>query len=179
MQRSNTRDRMIDSAIVVLRERGANAVTVDSVLAHSGAPRGSVYHHFPGGRDEIVLAAVERAGNFVSTRLERAVVENPALAIDTFVDFWKRMLRDSDFRAGCPIAALAVDARADLPQAEHLVQQNLARWHAALMTVYPPPLATTIVAAIEGAIILCRAQGTTDPLDDVASQLAVLTKESA
>jgi TetR/AcrR family transcriptional repressor of lmrAB and yxaGH operons len=54
-----TRDRMLLSAVTLLRERGRNGVTLDAVLAHSGAPRGSIYHHFPGGRDQLVLEAAQ------------------------------------------------------------------------------------------------------------------------
>lgn len=53
-RRGQTRPRMIESTIALLRERGAAGMTIDAVLEHSGAPRGSVYHHFPGGRRELL-----------------------------------------------------------------------------------------------------------------------------
>src|SRR5580765_1929976 len=128
---------MVDSAIVLLREHAAPAVTIDAVLAHSGAPRGSVYHHFPAGRDELVLAAVRRSGTFVSAYLETLGPRaTPADAIARFATFWRRTLTDSDFRAGCPVVALAVDHREDLPAAREAVDEVFAEWGAALRRLF-------------------------------------------
>lgn len=128
LQSMKTRDRMLTSTISLLRERGSNGVTVDAVLAHSGAPRGSVYHHFPGGREELLLASVERAGEIVSGVLEQSLsAGDTASAIDRFVSMWKKWLRDSDFRAGCPVLATAIDtSEAPLQDA---VRKIFQRWH--------------------------------------------------
>ena len=64
---------MLDSAVLLLRERGAAGVTVDAVLAHSGAPRGSVYHHFPGGRNELILGALRQAGDYIAVIVDESV----------------------------------------------------------------------------------------------------------
>ncbi|MEZ5185728.1 MAG: TetR/AcrR family transcriptional regulator [Candidatus Nanopelagicales bacterium] len=175
---------MLDSASELLRERGANAVTVDAVLARSGAPRGSVYHHFPGGRDEIVLSALRQSGDFISAMLQRAVSEGDSRqAIDRFIRFWKRMMTESDFHSGCPVVAVAVDDRRDLPEVAQTVRAILDRWHADLSNLlvaegYPTQrverLATVIVAAVEGAIILCRVRGDVEALDDVAAEINLL-----
>lgn len=175
---------MVESAAVLLRERGVAGVTVDAVLAHSEAPRGSVYHHFPGGRDEILLAALDRAGEFISAKLHRALADgDPRGAVQSFVRFWKRALTDSDFRAGCPAAAVVVDGRRDVEGAAEAVHAIFERWHQDLTVLlasagHDPQraerLATLILAAIEGAIILCRATGEVRPLDDVAAELTLL-----
>jgi AcrR family transcriptional regulator len=181
---------MLDSAALLLRERGVGGVTVDAVLAHSGAPRGSVYHHFPGGRDELLLCALAQGGAFVSERLERAVAEGDAgRAVESFVRFWKRALSDSDFRAGCPVVAMAVDSRLDIPGAAEIVRAVFDRWRTALTTLFVADgyrraraerLATMSVAAIEGAIVLCRASGEVRALDDVAAELdLLLTRDGA
>jgi AcrR family transcriptional regulator len=52
-RKSDSRDRMLRSTMTFLREYGANATSIERVLAHSGAPRGSVYHYFPGGRTQL------------------------------------------------------------------------------------------------------------------------------
>lgn len=178
---------MIDSTIVLLRERGANAVTLDAVLAHGEAPRGSLYHHFPGGRDELVLAALKRSGQSVSGILDSTLSTGEVMAaVRRFIDFWKRALRESDYRAGCPIANTAVDSQNPVPEAAAIVVRTFAEWDERLVTAlvaegYPRPrahrLATTIVAAIEGALLMCRAQRTTGPLDDVASEIHVLLEQ--
>jgi AcrR family transcriptional regulator len=179
-----TKQRMLDSAVLLLRERGAAGVTVDAVLAHSGAPRGSVYHHFPGGRNELVLSAVRVAGDYIAAMVDDAVAGGDALGmVERFVRFWKRALTDTGYRAGCPVVAVAVDSRQDIPEIDALVREIFGRWQVSLSdllaaggssTERARRLATLVVAAIEGAIILCRARHDLSPLDDVLTELTPL-----
>ncbi len=183
---AGTRDRMLDSTVTLMQQRGANAVTVDAVLAHSGAPRGSVYHHFPGGRDEMILAAVTRAGDNISAMLSRSVADGDAAdAITAFIGFWKTTMRESDYTAGCPVMALAVDRRSDIPAAGETVRIIFTRWLKALerklvtegrTRAQARRLATVTVAAIEGALILSRTTNSVRPLDDVATELQHLLR---
>lgn len=182
-----TRQRMLDSAVLLLRERGAAGVTVDAVLAHSGAPRGSVYHHFPGGRNEILLGAVRLAGDYIAGMVERSVADGDARrTVERIGRFWRRALTDTDFRAGCPVVAMAVDSREHIPDAAALVREIFTRWQASLSDLlrangFPAEraqrLATLIVSSVEGAIILCRARGDLRPLDDVLAELTSLLGE--
>src|SRR5215470_11946622 len=179
-----TKQRMIDSAVALLRERGAAGVTVESVLARSGAPRGSVYHHFPGGRSELILAAARQAGDHIAAMIDQSVADgDPRAALDRFVQFWKHALNATDYLAGCPIVALSVGSHQDTPEAAELVREVFTRWHHALrnlLTAHGLPterarrLATLVVSAIEGAIILCRAHRDAGPLDDVLAEVAPL-----
>jgi AcrR family transcriptional regulator len=74
---------MVLSAAALLREYGANATSIDRVLAHSGAPRGSVYHHFPGGRAQLIEEAVALAGAFISGLIETATrTDDPLDAVE-------------------------------------------------------------------------------------------------
>ncbi|MCS7482929.1 TetR/AcrR family transcriptional regulator [Umezawaea endophytica] len=182
--RQGTKQRMLDSAVLLLRERGAAGVTVDAVLAHSGAPRGSVYHHFPGGRNEIVLGAVRQAGDFITAMVDGSASGGDVQqTLDRLVLFWKRALTKTDYRAGCPVAAMASDSRDVIPDAGEVVREIFARWHASLTDVlctsgFATPrahrLATLVVSAIEGAVILCRASRDLRPLDDVLVEMKSL-----
>ncbi|MPY77353.1 MAG: TetR family transcriptional regulator [Actinophytocola sp.] len=179
-----TRQRMVDSAVTLLRERGASGVSIDAVLAHSGAPRGSVYHHFPGGRNELVLSAVRQAGNHIGRQINRRpTVGEPHVVLDGFVDYWRRTLTDSGYRSGCPVVALAVDNRGELPEAADAVREIFWAWQeklrellieAGLPTERSKRLAKVAVAAVEGAVVLCRAERSTEPLDVVIEELAPL-----
>lgn len=177
-----TRQRMVDSAVTLLRERGASGVSIDAVLAHSGAPRGSVYHHFPNGRNEMVLSAVRQAGNHIGRHIRPAAGE-PHVVLDGFVDYWRRTLTESSFQAGCPVVALAVDNRGDLPEAADAVREIFWAWQeklrelliaAGLPSERSKRLAKVAVAAIEGAVVLCRAERSTEPLDVVVEELTPL-----
>jgi TetR/AcrR family transcriptional repressor of lmrAB and yxaGH operons len=182
--RRGTKQRMLDSAVLLLRERGAAGVTVDAVLAHSGAPRGSVYHHFPGGRNEMVLGAVRQAGDYIATMVSESAAEGDVQQmVERLVTFWKRALTKTDFRAGCPVAAMALDSRDIVPDAGDVVRSIFAQWQASLSEALSASgfnaqraqrLATLIVSVIEGAIILCRAHRDLGPLDDVLVEIAPL-----
>jgi TetR/AcrR family transcriptional repressor of lmrAB and yxaGH operons len=179
-----TKQRMLDSAVLLLRERGAPGVTVDAVLAHSGAPRGSVYHHFPGGRNELILGALRQAGDYIAVIVEESVAAGDVQrTVGRFVRFWKRALTDTDYRAGCPLVAVAIDSREHIPEAADLVREIFVRWQASLSDLlvangFPVEragrLANLIVASIEGAIILSRAHRDLTPLDDVLTEITPL-----
>ncbi|MBA0125863.1 TetR/AcrR family transcriptional regulator [Haloechinothrix sp. YIM 98757] len=179
---------MLTSAVSLLRERGAAGVTVDAVLAHSGAPRGSVYHHFPGGRSELILSAVGLAGEHIGELLDEAIADgSPRRALERFVWFWKQTLIDTDYLAGCPVLALAVDSHQNAPQAAELLQEVFASWQTRIQQLLvgagtpadrAKRLSTLTIAAIEGAVVLCRVHRDTGPLDDVLTEFTTLLDPS-
>ncbi len=182
-KRGATKRRMLTSAAEVLRERGAAGVTIDEVLTRSGAPRGSVYHHFPGGRNQILLEALQFAGETMSTAIGDAASEGPMALLRGFLDLWEDVLRDSDFAAGCPVVAAAISTSDEDPRLRHDAAQIFDRWQAALTRSFvadgfadseAAALATTMLAAIEGAVVLCRSLRSPQPLRDVAENIEFL-----
>ena len=181
--RSDTRQKMLLSAVQLLRERGAGGVTVDAVLTRSQSPRGSVYHHFPDGRSEIISEALTFAGDTISAIIEQATALGSVGALRRFGKFWNKLLIDSDFNAGCPVVSVAVGGSPDNQHLRPAVGEIFRRWHQALVEAIIADgveaqrarrLATMAVAAIEGAIILCRVQRSTAPLDDVIAEFGSL-----
>src|ERR1700760_640996 len=96
-KRGSTRTKMLLSAAEVLRERGAAGVTIDEVLARSGAPRGSVYYHFPDGRNQLLTEALQFAGESITAVIDDAAQHGCLFLVRSFVEFWERTLIDSDF----------------------------------------------------------------------------------
>src|SRR5271154_1424846 len=131
-KRGSTKRRMLASAAEVLRERGAAGVTIDEVLSRSGAPRGSVYHHFPGGRNQILLETLQFAGDSLSSAIGNAASQGPMALLREFVDLWEDVLRDSDFAAGCPVVAAAISTSDEDPRLANDAAQIFDRWRAAL-----------------------------------------------
>ncbi|WP_327713095.1 TetR/AcrR family transcriptional regulator [Streptomyces sp. NBC_00464] len=180
-RRSDSRDQMILSAAVLLREHGASATSIDRVLAHSGAPRGSVYHHFPGGRVQLIGEAVALAGDFITGLIDAAVqADDPVDAVDAFFVLWRDRLVGSGFRAGCPIVAVAVETNDDAPQLARLAAAVFARWQEALAALFVQHglteersrrLGAFVVAAVEGAVIMCRAEQSTAPIEAAAAEI--------
>lgn len=181
--RTDTRHKMLLSSIELLRERGAGGVTVEAVLSRSQSPRGSVYHHFPGGRNEILTEALALAGDTISGIVEHAADQGSGAALRRFGKFWHKVLLESDFNAGCPLVSVAVGASPDEQHLQPAAAQTFQRLHQALVGAIAADgmdaqradrLATMAVAAIEGAIILCRVQRSTKPLDDVIAEFESL-----
>ncbi|MEW2087188.1 TetR/AcrR family transcriptional regulator [Streptomyces sp. NPDC005283] len=180
-RKSDSRERMVLSAAELLRQHGAGATSIDRVLAHSGAPRGSVYHHFPGGRSQLIDEAVALAGDFIAGLMETAAqADDPLKATDAFFALWRDRLVDSDFRAGCPIVAVAVETNDDAPQLARSAAAVFARWKGALAALFirhglpeerSMRLAAFIIAAVEGAVIMCRAERSAAPLEAAAGEI--------
>jgi AcrR family transcriptional regulator len=173
------RERMVASAALLIRERGAHATAISDVLEHSGAPRGSAYHYFPGGRTQLVCEAVDFAGDHVAAIITGA--ERGLDLLDTLADKYRRQLLKTDFRAGCPVVAVSVEADS-APVIEHaaavfdswsdlIAQRFIADGIAAGRA---DELALLATAAIEGAIVLARVRRDLTPLDVVHRQLREL-----
>lgn len=172
---------MVLSAAALLREHGAGATSIDRVLAHSGAPRGSVYHHFPGGRAQLIDEAVQLAGSFIAGLIDAAMqADDPVEAIDSFFVLWHDRLVESDFRAGCPIVAVAVETNDDAPQLARSAAAVFTRWQEALAALFvrhglteerSRRLGAFIIAAVEGAVIMCRAERSTAPIEAAAAEI--------
>jgi TetR/AcrR family transcriptional repressor of lmrAB and yxaGH operons len=183
--RGATRTKMLVSAVEVLRERGAAGVTIDEVLARSGAPRGSVYHHFPGGRSQILREALNFAGDEITASIDEAAGESATVLLRRFVQLWEDALTESDYTAGCPVLAAAVGSGEDEQQLTAVAADIFGRWREASKQAYvrdgfepaeATSLADTTIAAMEGAAVLCRSVRSLEPLYDVAHQLEFLIK---
>jgi AcrR family transcriptional regulator len=176
---------MLVSAAEVLRERGAAGLTIDEVLARSGAPRGSVYHHFPEGRNQILAEALQYAGEAITEVIDDAAQMGGMYLVRHFVKFWERLLVESDFTAGCPVVAAAIGSADDEPQLTTVAGSIFSHWRDALSRAFvsdgfdepcAASLAIMCIASLEGAVVLCRSTRSVDPLRDVAALVEFLIK---
>jgi AcrR family transcriptional regulator len=99
---------MVISAALLIRERGAHPTAIADVLEHSGAPRGSAYHYFPGGRTQLLCEAIDYAGEYIAARIADA--KSGLDVLDDLISHYRRQLVRSEYRAGCPVVAVAVEA---------------------------------------------------------------------
>jgi TetR/AcrR family transcriptional regulator, lmrAB and yxaGH operons repressor len=178
--KSDPRRRMIQSAALLFRSQGIEGTSFSDVLEHSGAPRGSIYHHFPGGKAQLAEETTRYAGDFLAAGLAAALADrDPVAAIGRFTSFWLDLLRDADFAAGCPVVAAAVEGDR-LPGARDAAGAAFATWEDLLADALVErglsrdrglAVATLAIAAIEGGIVLARAQRSTKPLERVAGEI--------
>ena len=180
---SPPRDRMLQSASILFRERGVHGTSFSDVLAHSGAPRGSIYHHFPGGKAQLAEEATRYAGEFIAAGLAAALAEkDPAAAVRGFAALWRGILEGSDFASGCPVVSATLEGDRS-PAARDAAGAAFRTWQELLAGAFEQrgveedrarSLATLAIAAIEGAIVLARAERSAVPLERVADELAEL-----
>ncbi len=177
------RERMVVSAALLIRERGAHATAISDVLEHSRAPRGSAYHYFPGGRTQLLCEAVDYAGEHVAGVITEA--SGALELLDTLIDKYRRQLLDSDFRAGCPVVAVSVEAgeQSDRERMAPVIERAAAvfdHWEDLIARRFiadgiPPDrageLAVLATTSVEGAILLARVRRDLTPLDVVHRQL--------
>jgi AcrR family transcriptional regulator len=185
---TSPRERMVISAALLIRERGAHPTAIADVLEHSGAPRGSAYHYFPGGRTQLLCEAIDYSGDFVAAKIGKA--ETGLDALDGLIAYYRKQLLRSDYRSGCPVVAVTVEAGdpAKQDQASPVIDRAaaaFARWTDLIAArlvadgvsaARAEELATLVIAAIEGAIIVARAARDPKPLDLTHGQLRDLLR---
>ena len=180
------RERMVISAALLIRERGAHPTAIADVLEHSGAPRGSAYHYFPGGRTQLLCEAIDYAGDYIAAKIAKA--DSGVDALDKLFAGYRKQLLKSDFRAGCPVVAVSVEAGdPDKPDAAAAVIERAAaafsKWTDLITTRLvsdgvpeerAAELAMLTTTSIEGAIVVSRASRDVKALDLVHGQLRAL-----
>jgi len=191
---SNTRAKMVAGAADLMSRRGVNATSLREVVRHTGTPRGSIGHHFPDGKQQLIEDALAFAGKQVSGPLRHLTEKQGAIGgLHAFISLWRDTLERTKFQAGCPVLAVAVeqfvnDAMDNDGTPDPAAQKRLldladgvfADWQEILATalqregVTPARarrLAALIVAAMEGTVAMCRAARSAKPLDDVRQEL--------
>jgi TetR/AcrR family transcriptional regulator, lmrAB and yxaGH operons repressor len=182
MMASQIRQRMIERTAVLLAKKGLQGTSFSEVLEASSAPRGSLYHHFPGGKDELVLAALSNAGDQIMHPLNRLEGKSAAAVAQTFIGLWRAHLVKYNFRAGC--AGVAITVAADSPVLLESVAEVFRDWRYRLSALLAeggvpanraPAMSATLIAACEGAVVLSRAERSIEAFDLVAAeQLAAI-----
>ncbi|MFF4272370.1 TetR/AcrR family transcriptional regulator [Streptomyces sp. NPDC001536] len=177
-----SRERIVAGAADLISRRGLNAASIRELAKHAKAPLGSTYHYFPEGKQQVATEAVRYAGGAVSRLLRKELEAGPVAGLRAFLGLWCGIVVDSDFRAGCPVLAVAVEEPPvdETPPALLAAAEAFEDWERLLADalrargVAPDQalgLAALVVAAVEGATAMCRAKRSVEPLDRVAEQL--------
>ena len=174
------RERLTSATAALMQRHGVAGTGIAQILATSGVTRRSIYLNFPGGKSELVAAATRSAGDEMATLLRGCVEQSDPVA--AFTRMWSEVLIDTDFEGGCPIVAAAC-SRDEAPEAASIAAEVFSDWGQMLAdklrgegikSATADSLSTTIVAAVEGAVILCRASRSTQPLEQVSRHLGEL-----
>jgi AcrR family transcriptional regulator len=169
---------MVRSAASLIRSRGVSATSLSDVLADSGAPRGSIYHHFPDGKRQLAEDAITWTSERVLAHLRAGGASRPSEVLERFIAMWRQVVVTSGATAGCVVAGVAIDTGPDDKALMEVVRATFRSWATVLAeelatvgVARARPIALATIAAMEGALILCRAEGNVKPLDAVAEEL--------
>jgi AcrR family transcriptional regulator len=179
------RERIVAGAADMISRRGLNATSIREMAKHARAPLGSTYHYFPDGKQQLATEAVRYTGAWTARSLRKALEAGPVSGLRAFLALWRKIVVDSDFRAGCPVLAVSIEEPAtdETPAALTAAADVFTEWESLLAASLrghgaereqAAQLATLIVAAVEGTVAMCRAKRSTQPLDDTAEQLQAL-----
>jgi TetR/AcrR family transcriptional repressor of lmrAB and yxaGH operons len=182
---TSSRDAFVSSTAKLLRRQGYAATGLNEIVARSGAPRGSLYFHFPGGKQELALAAMEHSGEQLRGAIA-AVMASPGGAARTvggLIDALAAGLEASGYRDGCPIATVTLETAANAEPirltAERVFSSWLAEFESALVAEglsldVSKRRAMLVLAAVEGGLLLARARRDAAPLLAVKEELQAL-----
>jgi AcrR family transcriptional regulator len=188
----SARERMVFSAAQLIRRHGVAATGMRDVAAHAEAPRGSLQHYFPGGKDQLMAEAARWGGRYAAKRVDRFVAAlpepTPGALFAAMATQWREDLRANGFDAGCPVVASVTDCAADNPTLRRAASDAFAGWTDAVATalreMHVPyrraeALATLMISALEGAILMARAERDPRALDVVVQELTPLLDGAA
>ncbi|MBZ9905008.1 TetR/AcrR family transcriptional regulator [Mesorhizobium sp. B2-5-9] len=186
---TDTRTRMIEATALLLRRRGYHGTSLNDILSASGAPRGSLYFHFPGGKDQLVVEVTSASVAEVSERLGEALAaeRDPAVAVHHIYQSVGRMLEDNEFSLGCPVAPVVLDSPGDVPDLVELCRSAFEQWIGLLREAFvragvperrAQALALLVESSLEGLMVIARATRDRSSLNAVADEVAILIEQA-
>lgn len=176
-----TRERILYATAELFRRQGYSGTGLKQVVAEAGAPFGSLYHHFPGGKQELGEEVIRMAGDFFQTLITTVYDEEQETAASVRTVFTRaaETLEATDYEDACPIATVALEVAS--------TDECLRRATAAVFTQWTEALterlgdhrkALAVIAALEGAFVLCRASQSTEPMLAAGEMAATLVTET-
>lgn len=186
MTTSATRQRFIDSTAHLLQQRGYHGTGLRDVLEHSRAPRGSLYFHFPGGKEQLAAEAIQHGAGRICEALRGvfAATRDIGEAVTQILSLLALQLQASDFTLGCPVAPVALE-QVEGALLTDAVRSAYDSWHAVILArlleeghapARAQSLATFALSAIEGALLLSKVRRDVAPMTDTAKELAALVR---
>ena len=170
---------MIEATISALQKHGVAGTSFTEVLRDSGAARGAIYHHFPGGKLELVAQATELNGRQVRERLAVLPADSPSAVVAGFFELVRPVVEASSAGGGCAVAAATVDTALEPGEQDlrRIADCAFSAWAETLTERLTTSgleadrardLATTLIVLLEGAHVLCRASRNLEPFERAA-----------
>ncbi len=186
---NTTKDRIIDSSAELFRRQGYTGTGVKQIVAAANAPFGSLYHFFPGGKEQLGAEVIRSSGTLYIQLFATIAAQAPNLitAVGDFFAGAAETLRETDYADACPIATVALEVASTSEPLREATAEVFDSWIAGATEYFAAAqipreqargLAFTMLSLLEGAFIFCRAMRTTEPLE-VAGASAVAAVQAA
>ena len=182
MNRRDVRSDMVQGAIGLLAAHGVHGTSFALLIEATNAPRGSIYHHVPGGKSELIRDAVTSIGASVASIIDNLPVEKPEDVIDAFIEGWRALLVGGNFDRGCAVAATSLGA-GDETSLRDAARAVFETWTSSLTEAFvrtgvgrteAADYASLCIAVVEGALILGRTTRTDEIFRVARRQLTAL-----
>lgn len=185
METEGTRARIIAATVELIEAQGYHATGLNQILHQSVTPKGSLYHHFPGGKEELAAEAVAAAGQALTNDLDAISMRSTdfGMALSLLASFFRERLQKSAFQNGCPLATVTLEMAATSDPIQSACQTAYRAWQSRIEHLLvasgceparAPAKALFALSAIEGALLLCQAERSTHPLEQVVEELQLL-----
>jgi TetR/AcrR family transcriptional regulator, lmrAB and yxaGH operons repressor len=174
------KDNLVRTAMRLFRRQGYASTGLQQILVDSGAPKGSLYHYFPDGKEALGQAAVDLAGDLVAQMLLDLAAKHrqPKSFVKAYCEVMAGWMEESEFRSGCPIATTMLETAPHSPALTEAGVRAIDRW----IEIIAPVFANTglsqrdakvqaqlLVATVEGALVLARIRQSTRPILDIVT----------
>ncbi|RWX60013.1 TetR/AcrR family transcriptional regulator [Mesorhizobium sp. M4B.F.Ca.ET.089.01.1.1] len=182
---NDTRARILETTGLLLRQRGYHGTSLNDILSASAAPRGSLYFHFPGGKDQLAIEVTRASVAEVTERLGAALAaeDDPAVSVRHIYQSVATMLEENQFSLGCPIAPVVLDS--PTPELAELCRSAFEQWIGLLRQAFvragvperrAQALALLVESSLEGLMVIARATRDHGPLTAVADEVTALVE---
>ena len=184
-EKKGTRDRLLDAATTLLRRSGLTGAGINEIVRESGAPKGSVYHHFPDGKEQIATEALARHARAVVAFIDAAVAgkRSPPAKLEALFEAFAVRVEQGEFLHTCPAGTVCLDLEAGMEGLRLAVADSFEAYLGAIARQFP--LATAqrtrsfaglALTAIEGAYLRCRAERSGAPFREAGHWLVTLLR---
>jgi TetR/AcrR family transcriptional repressor of lmrAB and yxaGH operons len=171
---------MVTTTAKLMRRQGYYATGLNQIVAESGAPKGSIYFHFPGGKEQLAAEAIAASAAYIDRGLRACERDTALESLDVYMDEVAKVLERTDFAEGCPIATVVLEAAADsealgtaCADAVEVLLGRVSGWLE--RDAFPPEVAREraqlVYAALEGTLIFAKAMRSVEPFTTLRRQL--------
>lgn len=186
---AETKERILEANAALFMERGYNASGIKQVADVSKAPFGSIYHFFPGGKQELGAETIKRAGSYYQDLVMgvMSAEPDPVSAVEACFEGAAQTLRDTDYADACPIATVALEVASTNDTLRQATAEVFDRWlsvcskgfeMAGIPEQRSRELAFTLLGLLEGGFLFSRAMRSTESLEIAGRQMAGAVREA-